>query len=419
MNILILGYGTEGKATEKYFQSRGDKVTILDDFTPEDLKNYDFKPYDLVFRSPSVHPLKRQLKKFTSITKYFYDHCPCPIIGVTGTKGKGTTCSMIADILKKLSAKTGTPKNVHLVGNIGIPALNILDEIAEDDVVVYEMSSFQLWDLEKSPHVAVVLRIEPDHLNVHDNYEDYLSAKSHIVEYQTENDFCIYYENNSDSCKIANKSKGTKYPYPSIISHFVENVKLNIPGEHNKENATAAILAVSAYLDKTPEDFIKEDSEVITEALANFKGLPHRLQYLRTLNNVNYYDDNYSSAFPSTDVALSAFPESPLVLIAGGKNRDVPLTELKNRIFSTKNLKKAILIGETAEALAEKENPRSYLITETLEQAVETAQEIAENYADEDTPATVLMSPGCPSFDMFKNFTDRGEQYQKLVEELK
>lgn len=410
MEIAILGYGVEGKAVEKYFSS--DEITVFDDFSPEEVNNLDLKPYDLVFRSPSVHPLKHPLKKHTSITKYFYDHCPCPIIGVTGTKGKGTTCSMITEILKAAG------HTVHLVGNIGVPALEVLDKIQPDDFVVYEMSSFQLWDLEKSPHVSVVLRIEPDHLNVHDDYADYVAAKSNIAKHQTPDDFCIYYENNPDSVKIAGQSNGQKYPYPSIIAHFMENVKLPVPGAHNRENAAAAVLAAAAACGYAPDNLPEDFQKTAKAALENFQGLPHRCQYLRTLNNVDYYDDNYSSAFPATDVALDAFADYPLVLIAGGKDKDVPLDELKHRIFSAKNLKKVILIGETAEALSKSENPTKYLITETLSQAVATAQEIAENYATAESPAVVLMSPGCASFDMFKNFADRGEQYQKLVKEL-
>ncbi|MBQ3409895.1 UDP-N-acetylmuramoyl-L-alanine--D-glutamate ligase [Candidatus Saccharibacteria bacterium] len=410
MKIAILGYGVEGKAVEKYFSS--EETTVFNDFAPEEVNTLDLKPYDLVFRSPSVHPLKRPLKKHTSITKYFYEHCPCSIIGVTGTKGKGTTCSMITAILEAAG------HTVHLVGNIGVPALEVLDSIKPDDFVVYEMSSFQLWDLEKSPHVAVVLRIEPDHLNVHDDYADYVSAKSHIAAYQTPDDFCIYYENNPDSCRIAEKSAGTKYPYPSIISHFMENVKLSVPGNHNRENAAAATIAAAVACGIDPSDISQEFFTTAKSALENFKGLPHRCQYLRTLNDVDYYDDNYSSAFPATDVALAAFSDRPLVLIAGGKDKGVPLGDLKSRIFGAKNLRKAILIGETAEALAKSENPTKYLITETLAQAVATAQEIAENYATPENPAVVLMSPGCASFDMFKNFADRGEQYQQLVKEL-
>lgn len=139
MKIGILGYGKEGRSAEKYFKAKHANVEILDQFTNDELEQKDFSDFDLILRSPSVHPQP----EFSSMTRYFFDHCPCPIIGVTGTKGKGTTCSIITDILKALG------KSVYLVGNIGNPALDALDALTPSDIVVYEMSSFQLWDLHK------------------------------------------------------------------------------------------------------------------------------------------------------------------------------------------------------------------------------------------------------------------------------
>lgn len=182
MNIAILGFGKEGKSAEKYFTGKNHEVAIFDDFTLEDLTKTNFDGFDLILRSPSVHPHSG----WSSITRYFFEHCPCPIIGVTGTKGKGTTCTLITDLLRNLNEsenknKTTANRNIYLVGNIGTPAIDILDRLCPDDIVIYEMSSFQLWDLEKSPHVAVILGIEPDHLNVHDDLDDYVSAKSNTI----------------------------------------------------------------------------------------------------------------------------------------------------------------------------------------------------------------------------------------------
>ena len=231
MTIAILGYGKEGQSVEKYFNQKDEKTAIFDNFTNEDLKNLDLKNYSMVFRSPSVPPLD---KTWTSITKYFFDNCICKIIGVTGTKGKGTTCSLIASILKSLG------KTVHLVGNIGNPAIDILDKIQPDDVVVYEMSSFQLWDLNVSPNIAVVLGIEPDHLNVHKNFEEYVDAKSNIARYQKPEDACIYNISNEFSKQIANTSPAKKFPYPLLnrpanLDELLNN--LYIPGKHNRDNA--------------------------------------------------------------------------------------------------------------------------------------------------------------------------------------
>ena len=185
MKIAILGYGVEGKSVERFFSNDpNNSFKIFEKITKEEAASTDFSEFDLVFRTPSLHP--EPFSNWTSSTRYFFQHCPAPIIGVTGTKGKGTTCSFAAAILKAMG------KTVHFLGNVGIPSLDVLPEIKADDVVVYEMSSFQLWDLEKSPHISVVLRIEPDHLDVHDGFEDYVNAKSNIVAHQTADDYCIY-----------------------------------------------------------------------------------------------------------------------------------------------------------------------------------------------------------------------------------
>lgn len=417
MKILLLGYGQEGKSTAAYFRNRADvDLEILDSFSRADLAAKDFSSYDLVFRSPSVYPLD---PSWTSITKYFFAHCPCPIIGVTGTKGKGTTCSLITKLLEHLGHK------VWLVGNIGKPALDVLDQIQKANVVVYELSSYQLWDLDKSPHVAVVLRIEPDHLNVHTDYDDYVQAKSNITRHQSPQDYCIYYRENTESQKIAQLSPGKKIGYPDSKSHaLIAPVldQLTVPGQHNRENAEAALFAVAAYLGQPIEEFIQKNLPVLSNALHNFQGLPHRLQFLREAKHVAYYDDNFSAAFPALDVALAAFPEQKIVLIAGGKDRGLDLQPAKQRLFhDTPNLEKVFLMGETSEALAANEDPQKYQVCTSLDSAFIAARQFAETLAKEasdDLPIVLLMSPGAPSFDMFKNFTDRGEQFQKLVAEV-
>jgi len=455
MNIAVLGGGVEGKALEEYFKQKGDTVTVFDGFSDEDIPSLKLEQFDEVFRSPSVHPqfcireeFRGESKNWTSMTNYFFEHCKAPIIGVTATKGKGTTCSMIAAILNQIienrtSDKISPTAKVHLVGNFGIPSISKLDEIQLTDIVVYEMSSFQCWDLQKSPEVAVVGRIEPDHLDRHLNFDDYVNAKSNIARHQTANDAIIYYKNNEFSEEIASLSPARHFTYPDERLKTLANT-LIIPGEHNKENAEAAILAVSAFLQTN----ILEDEALrsaTTEALKNYKSLPHRIQFVRNLNGVDYYDDSYSSAFPALDVAVSAFEGRPTVLICGGKDRHLDLSETKHRIFSETtpsgaptNLKKVILIGETRKMLASGEKPEKYEFAETLEEAVKKARKIAEKFAvrkdgadpnstDQNDNAkqseynypVVLLSPGAASFDMFKNFSDRGEKFQKIVKELK
>ena len=430
MNIAVLGGGVEGNAIKKYFTERGNHVQIFDNFKDEDIKNFKLEDYDEVFRSPSVHPLD---KNWNSMTKYFFDNCKAKIIGVTGTKGKGTTCSIIVSILKEIIKNSEWPsREVYLVGNIGNPSIDELDKIGPDDIVVYEMSSFQLWDLEKSPHVAVVLRVEQDHLDRHFDLEDYHAAKANITRHQTADDFTIYYNNNENSKRIGNLSNGKKFTYPIYRSEKITAIlnELQVPGEHNAENAEAALLAVAGFLNQPLEELLSDEKmlESIKTGVRNFKGLPHRIEFVRELNGVRYYDDNFSASYPATDVAIKTFENDPTILIAGGKDRNLDLSEYKKRLATAKNLKKVLLIGEIKEFLADGEDPAKFELFETLDEAINRAREIAEKIADDTSqnydlciPATkpvhpvVLMSPGAASFDMFKNFKDRGEQFQNLV----
>lgn len=437
MKIAILGYGQEGPSAEKFLRARHPETTfdIFDHFSRDELELSD---YDLVVRSPSVSPawLKSAgAKASTTVTRLFFSEVKNPIIGITGTKGKGTTSSLIATILEATGA------SVKLVGNIGTPALDLLDQIQPQDVVVYEMSSFQLWDLETSPHIAVILGIAPDHLDRHADFDDYVAAKGHIAEFQTTDDCCIYDSNNRYSTKIAALSAGQKLSYPpkldATAQKDLDNLldKLTIPGEHNREDATIALMACAAYYQQDLPTFLHNNYQTLADTLARFQGLPHRIEFVRELNGVRYYDDNYSSAFPALDVALATFADTPTILIAGGKDRGLDLSDTKARLFSAPNLKKVILIGETAPILAKDADPDTYIIADSLESAVALAKNTAEQLQEAEssnydlcipgrTPdlvksPVVLMSPGAASFDMFKNFRDRGEQFQQLVRELK
>lgn len=436
MKIAILGYGQEGPSAEKFLRTRHPEATfdIFDHFSQNDLELSD---YDLIVRSPSVPPIwlkSAGAQVSTTVTRLFFAEVNNPIIGITGTKGKGTTSSLIAALLEA----TGT--SVKLVGNIGTPALDLLDQIQPKDVVVYEMSSFQLWDLETSPHIAVILGIAPDHLDHHADFNDYVAAKGHIAEFQTTDDYCVYDSNNQYSSKIAALSAGHKVPYPPQLDSENQQ-KLNalldhltVPGDHNREDTTVALMACAAYYQQDLSTFFEKNYQVIADTFAKFQGLPHRIEFIRELNGIRYYDDNYSSAFPALDVALSTFADTPTVLIAGGKDRGLDLTATKARLFSAPNLKKIILIGETAPILATDADPDTYIIADSLESAVKLAKTTAEKLQEAEfsnydlcipgrTPKAVkapvvIMSPGAASFDMFKNFRDRGEQFQQLVREL-
>ena len=408
MKIALLGYGKEGKSAENYIKTHFDnpEIEILENFTPEEIKEKDFSSYDIVFRSPSVPPLN--LANETSVTKFFFDHCPCPIIGVTATKGKGTTCSFIKSLLD------AHHEDAYLVGNIGVPAIDILDELKPNSIVVYEMSSFQLWDLQKSPHIAVLGQLEPDHLNVHKNYADYLNAKTNITRFQTATDYLIFYQNNPETTKIAAASTAQKIPYPFEIPAEVKSA-IKLPGQHNLDNAIAAIAAVASYKNISPNEYLTSYSTEIIAGLENFKGLPHRLEFVRELNNVKYYDDNFSTNPSSTRVAINAFPDDNLTVIIGGRDKtnDADLPEIYE-ILKSPQVKNIVLIGESGHALAQKYSDPRFTTAETLEEAAKIAQSKAESAA----PSIVLMSPSAASFDMFENVYDRGDQFKNLISSL-
>lgn len=407
MKIALLGYGKEGRAAENYFKTHFNaECDIFEDFTYKEIKQKDYSSYDIILRSPSVPPLG--LKNESSLTKYFFDHCPCPIIGVTGTKGKGTTCSFIKSLLDAFG------EDAYLVGNIGTPSIEILDNLKPTSVVVYEMSSFQLWDLQKSPHIAVIGHIEPDHLNVHKDYADYLNAKANITRWQTADDYLIYYSKNPETTKIASTSTAHRIPYPYEVPADIL-AAIHLPGIHNQENTLAAIAAVASYKNISPDEFIRGNKSQIITGLSNFHGLPHRLEFLRELNGVKYYDDNFSTNPSSTRVAVNAFPDSSIVIILGGRDKtnyeDLP--EIYE-IIKAPQVKKVILIGESGHELKDRYQDSRFILANSLEEAVHSAKQAAESLAD----AVVIMSPAAASFDMFENVYDRGDKFKNSIYSL-
>lgn len=408
MTTLLLGYGKEGQAIEKYLKShdKSAAIEIWQDFDRQEIEQRDYSCYDIIFRSPSVPPLG--LKNESSITKYFFDHCPCQIIGVTATKGKGTTCSFIKSLLD------ASGEDAYLVGNIGEPAINVLDQLKPSSVVVYEMSSFQLWDLTKSPHVAVIGTIEPDHLNVHKDYDEYKWAKANICRYQTTEDYLVYYKDNPESVQLASATdKPQKLTYPYEIPKDIKNA-IVIPGGHNVRNAIAALTAVACYKNISPDEYFKRYKNEIIEGLNSFKGLPHRLEFIRELNGIKFYDDNFSTNPASTRVAIEAFKDQPVITIIGGRDKtdykDLPeIYEILNT--KTVNIPAIILMGESGHELYNKYKDARFILVGSLEEAVKKATEAAKKQEN----AIVLMSPSAASFDMFENVYDRGDKFKNLV----
>lgn len=427
MRIAIAGYGVEGKSSCQYFLSRGDDITILDDRTEiDDLPDgvravlgtaafLQLDEYDMVVRSPSLPPKKLAgAKKIWSATNEFFNQCPAPIIGVTGTKGKGTTSSLTAAILREAG------RTVHLVGNIGTPALDILSDVQSDDIVVYEMSSFQLWDLETSPHVAVILMIEPDHLNIHADFEDYVLAKANIAAHQQPGDVVIYHPTNAESARAATTSNGKRMRYMTPEASYVKDgvvmmgetticptEKVGLTGAYNLENVCAAVSAAWQF---------SQDTASFARAIEDFKGLEHRLEYVATKRGIMFYNDSFSSAPTATMAAITAFTQ-PIVLIVGGYDKGVDLAPLAERIATTQNIEKVVLIGQVRGQIAGVfERVGFTKFDSTSEADMEKIVELATGYAPEG--GVVLLSPGCASFDMFKNFYERGALFKQAVKGL-
>ncbi|MDR0398134.1 MAG: UDP-N-acetylmuramoyl-L-alanine--D-glutamate ligase [Candidatus Nomurabacteria bacterium] len=410
MKVAVLGCGVEGTSAARYFESLGNEVTVFEKYSGDNLDDFD-----LVVRSPSNVPSKIKARKVSSGTIEFLDRCPAPIIGVTGTKGKGTTCSFIASILR------AADYTVHLVGNIGTPALDELPNIKPNDIVVYEMSSFQLWDLQKSPSTAVVLQIEPDHLDIHEDFSDYIAAKENIASHQQAGDLVVYYAKNEISVKIAQMSLGKRLAYPSEKGARISGNDLlfseqkicsidaiKLPGVHNLENALAAISAVWHLPKVTPQ--------VIEKGLSSFSGLPHRLKFVREVGGVSYYDDSISTTEGSTIAAIKAFIQ-PKILILGGSSKGVEFSELIPEIEQAE-IRQMILLGEEAAKLED------LLVAAGLKNFVNLGQDttmtdVVRWAADSAEPGDVVMlSPACASLDMFKSYIDRGDQFIAAVEKL-
>ncbi len=425
-NVGVLGFGVEGKATFEYLKKHGVKADILD---KKDDSNYLNKltNYNVVFKTPGISPLipeivaaKRAGVIFTSQIEEFFDLCPAPIIGVTGTKGKGTTSTLIYEILK-----TGG-YDIYLGGNVGVPAIDFLEKLTSDSLVILELSSFQLQVLERSPHIAVVLNITSEHLDYHKDTAEYREAKTNIIRHQTEGDYAVINDDYEVSKSFAKLTPANKYFFSrdhkvegcyvndkdqiilnvegenTIIASFSE---LKLRGRHNLENVTASSLA--AYI-------AGANPETISKVIRNFPGLEHRLELVREVNGVKYYNDSFSTVPETAIAALDSFTE-PIILIAGGSSKKSDYHELGNKIANS-NVKTLILIGDTAEEIkfTIPEGFRGEIIL-GLTAMSEIVAEATKRAVSGDI---VLLSPASASFGLFENYKDRGDQFKATVQKL-
>lgn len=431
MRVAILGFDVEGRASYEYYLSRGHEVVICDQnpglTVPEGTESFlgegyldDLNRFDLLVRTPGLHPrhiLKKNPdveSKITTQTNEFLRVCPSKnTIGVTGTKGKGTTSTLIAKMLQ------ATGKTVHLGGNIGVAPFELLKAgIEPEDFVVLELSNFQLIDLKSSPHIAVCLMVVPEHLNWHVNLDEYIAAKQQMFRWQTSQDIAVYYAQNDYSKQIVSISEAHKIPYFQAPGASIDQGQIVIDGQticptnelkllgmHNWQNVCAAITAVWQVL---------PDVAALRSVLASFSGLEHRLEFVREVDGVQYYDDSFGTAPETAMVAIQAFPE-PKIIILGGSDKGADYSELAKTV-ATGNVRQAILIGEQAGRIGQALRAAGF---NAITPGGATMTEIITNARKAAQPGdVVLLSTACASFDMFKSYKDRGEQFKAIVNRL-
>ncbi|MBI4065391.1 UDP-N-acetylmuramoyl-L-alanine--D-glutamate ligase [Candidatus Gottesmanbacteria bacterium] len=453
--VIILGLSVEGFDCVKFFAEHDALVTCADRRTKQELGNtYDLlKKYNVTFqlgksylthldgyymyvktpgmspRLPQITALKKSGKEITSLTKLFFNLCKAPIVGVTGTKGKGTTSTLIFQMLKQ------SGKRVYLGGNVGVPLLSQVDVITAHDVVVLELSSFQLEDLTKSPHVAVVLKITQDHLanydplatNMHESRQDYIQAKKSIVRFQTPDDFVIAnaddptsnsfasetparalrFSRNSDTSDAFVKDHAVFLNVNRNVIRVCDSSDIKLRGEHNLENIAAS--ALTAFT-------LGCSIEEIHNSVISFEGLEHRLQLVGSIKGVSYYNDSFSTIPETTIAAIESFTE-PIILIAGGSEKGSDFNQM-GKIIAESSVKVLIAIGAMSKRIVHAATNAGFkgkIITylTTMHEVVSTARFQSQS------GDIVLLSPGCASFDMFKNYKERGNIFTYEVSLLK
>ncbi len=448
--VAVIGLGISNTPLVEYLGKLGVRLTVFDRNEKDALKDkidllkdYDvdfslgrdylknLKGFDVIFKTPIVRPdipefLSEREKGalITSEMEVFFDLCPAEILAVTGSDGKTTTTTMIHELLK------AEGYSCYLGGNIGTPLLNRIDDIAPEDKIVLELSSFQLLTMKKSPHVAVITNVSPNHLDVHTSMEEYLDAKKNIYRYQQENDIVILNADNAITHALKQEAPGRSlyfsrtreldtgaflkgdvlcYRDESGTTEYLHKKELALPGDHNVENYLAAIAASRAY--------VRPDT--VASVGKSLKGIEHRIEFVRELNGVKYYNDSIGSSPSRTIATLNAFDQR-VILIAGGYDKNIPYDPLGDALIEkTKHL---ILLGQTASLiemalmrrLKGKNLGLNLRITHcsTLKQAVDCSS-LSAKAGD-----IVLLSPASASFDMFKDFEERGRRFKEYVMSL-
>ncbi|MDP4119194.1 MAG: UDP-N-acetylmuramoyl-L-alanine--D-glutamate ligase [Bacillota bacterium] len=420
---LLLGYGAQvvacdrkediGTAAEKLL-NMGATLHLGEGYL-------DGLEVEILFRTPGIRPdlpqieqLKRKGTIITSEMDLFFELCPCEIFGVTGSDGKTTTTTLIYELLQSAGY------TCHLGGNIGRPLIGDIEKIKPEDKVVVELSSFQLFDMTHSPKVAVITNITPNHLDWHKNVEEYTDAKKNIMKFQGVGDRLIVNLDNIPTREIGKEAKGEHLQISfnekadiycdgeAIYAkgrRVLETADIRIVGKHNVYNYMTAIGATLGYV----------SDEDIYAVATKFNGVEHRIELVRTLDGVKYYNSSIDSSPNRTKNTLSVFDHN-VVLIAGGKDKGIPYDDVGAPIVE--KVKVLILTGKTADKIEEAvrmaggNNIPEIIRAATYKEAVNTAREKARE------GDVVLLSPASTSFDMFNNFEERGNLFKKLVCEL-
>jgi len=438
--IAVLGIGVSNRPLIRMLLSRGLQVLACDRTPREKLEPevleleragaalhvgggyLDGLEADVVFRTPGMHPnipelvrLKNRGAEITSEMEAFFEVCPCRIIGVTGSDGKTTTTTLIAKILEHAG------RRVYVGGNIGSPLLPLAEEMAPDDLAVVELSSFQLMTMERSPQIAVVTNLAPNHLDMHKDMAEYVAAKENIYLHQDSSGKLIVNMDNAITDSFAAKARGRVekfsrlgipengvYLKDGVIfrngSKLMDQADILIPGLHNVENYMAAACAVEGLATDTDIDAVAR----------TFGGVEHRIELVRTLDGVRYYNDSIASSPSRTIAGLHSFSQK-LILIAGGYDKHIPFDVLGPEVCA--HVKTLVLCGATAEKIrraveaapAYRQGFPEIVEAKTLEEAVVMARRHAA------AGDVVTLSPACAAFDQFKNFMVRGEKYKEIV----
>lgn len=381
---------------------------------------------DVIIKSPGIKASTPQILKavengkiLTGEIEIFIALCPCKVIGVTGSDGKTTTTTLIYEMLKREGYRT------HVGGNIGKPLLANLDDIYEDDMVVLELSSFQLQTMRVSPDISLITNITPNHLDYHKDMDEYVEAKSNVFRFHKQGNKLILNADNDVTLSLANSYEYEKDMFSRIIKtdggyvedgyivyrgeKILDTSEIRIKGTHNVENYLAAICAVYPFV----------STDTIKYVARNFSGVEHRMEFVRKLDCVSFFNDSIGSTPTRTIAGLNAHPAQEIVLIAGGYDKNLEFDTLASVIH--KKVSALVLIGVTADKIKKEVELRGefpVVKAQTMEQAVKYAFSLAKGMVDDKKDVSVILSPACASFDMYANFEERGKDFKNIVNSL-